>query len=347
MQITEALIRRFLSNEGCSPEEADLVTQYFIQNPDRLNDYLGDDWDDADNITELHHEESGSMLGHISEEVFGRPADTGLGRRYLIGWIAAALVILIAGIGLIKVGKPKMPVAVTKEKVKNNTLAEKTDSWKMRVNNTNGHQRIELPDGSVITLFTQGRIRYQEPFQHNERKVILEGRATFEVVKDISAPFVVTSGAVTTTVLGTTFNVSENKQGVIVKLYKGKVSVRATRRDMILSPGEQIQYHAGSELMEVSSIEEEVATPEKEEPQRKNETIVFDNTPLPEVMKKLIRKYHMPIQYDSSEIGKMFFTGPVLGTDSLTTILRVIGNMNDLTILPKENGYIISASPKQ
>jgi len=220
--------------------------------------------------------------------------------------------------------------------------------WQVRINQSSDRQKVVLPDGSVVTLFAQGKIVYREPFPADKREITLEGQASFNVVKDAAKPFTVKAGTTTTTVLGTCFNVQENEQGVTVKLFRGKVSVRAVVKEFVLSPGQQVRVETGKDTGEVSLFGKEVT-----EASAKNspavydnkEVLAFDNTPLPEVMERLMNRYRVMIQYDEKELSKMYFTGSVLNSDSLSIILRGIANINDLKIARKENGFIVSASP--
>jgi len=355
MQITESLINRFLSGQACTQEEIELVVRYLSEHPDRLNDYLERDWSDAKDGTPISPDETATMLEKINGLAFGRTRRTGISRRYVIGWTAAAGVILIAGILLLRTSGTNVSQGVAAVKINAPQQAPATNNWQVKANAGSTREKVTLPDGSTVFLFAQSRIHYRDSFAGGEREVFLEGQATFDVVHQAAGgmhgnvPFRVRAGKVTTTVLGTSFNILQNEKGVIVKLYNGKVSVLAAKKDFILTPGQQVKYNAGMDVAEVTPFREEAidrtagmngAAPDNKE------TLVFNNTPLPKVMEKLISRYHVPIQYDSRAIGKMDFTGSVLGSDSLATILHVIANMNDLKVSRQGNGFIVYASDK-
>ena len=65
---------------------------------------------------------------------------------------------------------------------------------------------VVLPDGSRVRLNGGTRIVYPALFG-DERRVEVDGEAYFEVEHDARRPFVVVTGQVVSTVLGTTFNV--------------------------------------------------------------------------------------------------------------------------------------------
>ena len=69
-----------------------------------------------------------------------------------------------------------------------------------------------LDDGSKVMLNASSMITFPNKFTGDERKVVLEGEAYFEVVKDASKPFMVISGNYMTRVLGTSFVVDARKK---------------------------------------------------------------------------------------------------------------------------------------
>ena len=68
-----------------------------------------------------------------------------------------------------------------------------------------------LEDGSVVYLEGTASIRYPVHFLPNKRKVILQGNATFDVAKNKACPFVIDTKYVTVEVVGTSFNIRNEK----------------------------------------------------------------------------------------------------------------------------------------
>ncbi|MEQ9287634.1 MAG: FecR domain-containing protein [Cyclobacteriaceae bacterium] len=96
-----------------------------------------------------------------------------------------------------------------------------------------------LPDGSKVILNSLSSIRYEVPFNGRERVVELEGEAFFDVKKNPDQPFKVISNKVTTTALGTSFNVNSKYEGFTeIALVTGKVEVtNEAMKSVILNPG--------------------------------------------------------------------------------------------------------------
>ncbi len=136
------------------------------------------------------------------------------------------------------------------------TETEKTVFATIEMSNQVGQiSAFTLPDGSNVWLSAASSIQYPEEFSDQNRTVILDGEAFFEVEQDAGRPFVVKSGPLTTTVLGTSFNVKayKNDPGIEVTLATGSVEVAVEGSDQkrILQPDQKVQYQADTGLSDV------------------------------------------------------------------------------------------------
>ncbi|MEK6552667.1 MAG: FecR domain-containing protein, partial [Bacteroidota bacterium] len=107
-----------------------------------------------------------------------------------------------------------------------------------------------LSDGTIITLNADSKLKYPARFTNGTREIYLEGEAFFEVKQDTSRPFIVHSGNISTTVLGTKFNVSAfpNEKNIAVSLVEGSVKVSKEESGTIenivlLQPDQQLVYN--------------------------------------------------------------------------------------------------------
>lgn len=114
-------------------------------------------------------------------------------------------------------------------------------------------QEVTLPDGTHVWLNEQSQLSYPATFDNDERQVELDGEALFEVTKNPRKPFVVTSGAMSTRVLGTVFNMNARKGAARqeVSLLEGKVEVKdlATQSTVELQPNEKAMLDVASHKM--------------------------------------------------------------------------------------------------
>ncbi len=116
---------------------------------------------------------------------------------------------------------------------------------------------VVLPDNSNVTLFPKTSITYAPDFTDlNQRKITLEGKAKFEVIKNPSKPFIVETNDFITQVLGTVFTVSGTGNRKGIKVHEG--SVRASDKKQIhmsvtLKGGESVQY-LGTKFSDISTL---------------------------------------------------------------------------------------------
>jgi transmembrane sensor len=88
-----------------------------------------------------------------------------------------------------------------------------------------GEQRsISLSDGSMIELNARSQVRIR--FSKEQRSVdLIEGQALFNIAKDRTRPFVVTSEGTQVRAVGTEFDVYQKHGGTIVTVVEGRVAI--------------------------------------------------------------------------------------------------------------------------
>lgn len=347
MQVTENLLQRFFDQQ-CDAEEASTVVSYLYTHPEEVEKWLGPDWQQAGKEIPVPATYRKEMRRRIESEIqIHQPYKIGQRNIYL----SAAAVLLIMLCGWWFFSKEYPPT------VQQNVLAaqEKEATMELRANTTKAAILIQLPDGSAVRLEPGSTVSYAKNFTGTERKILLNGNGFFEVTKNIKKPFVVVTGEITTTALGTSFRVTENREGVTVKLYTGKVVVNKIGSDkywsgpVYLLPGTSMNYSrqysrttVASFVPELNGIHNSITKQLKniKTAVQQNE-LYFDNTPLSDVLLQLEERFDIKIQYDQSVINNHFFTGKVLPTDSAETLLQVIGNMNGFTINKEGNNRFL------
>jgi ferric-dicitrate binding protein FerR (iron transport regulator) len=122
-----------------------------------------------------------------------------------------------------------------------------------------GKNHIKLDDGTVIDLNEGSTLSYSVDFgAAKERVVELEGEAFFDVVHDPARPFKVKAGDVTTTVLGTAFDVRAygDQNDIVVTVARGKVAVAGNDGPLAtLTKNQQITYHKTSHKSETKKLD--------------------------------------------------------------------------------------------
>ncbi len=105
--------------------------------------------------------------------------------------------------------------------------------------------QVILPDHSKVTLNAASQIRYPSTFI-NTRDIFLEGEAYFDVSHDTSRPFIVHTGAISTKVLGTAFDIKSYRElpNITITVTRGKVQIHENSKTLnILRPDQQLTFN--------------------------------------------------------------------------------------------------------
>lgn len=99
-----------------------------------------------------------------------------------------------------------------------------------------GEQRsIALADGSTVELNARSKVRVRYS-KHERALQLLEGQALFRVAKDPSRPFIVTADDTRVRAVGTQFDVNKKREGTVVTVVEGQVSVVTSVVDARVDP---------------------------------------------------------------------------------------------------------------
>ena len=93
-----------------------------------------------------------------------------------------------------------------------------------------GQYNVTLPDGTQVWLNAASSIKFPTAFTGKERNVELSGEAYFEVAKNKSMPFHVSSAGQTIEVLGTHFDVNAYSDEASLKTTLLEGSVKSNQR---------------------------------------------------------------------------------------------------------------------
>lgn len=121
--------------------------------------------------------------------------------------------------------------------------------WHEAVTLAGEKSMLVLSDGSQVTLNADTKLKYPDRFNGTNREVYLQGEGYFVVQHTSIQPFVVHAGNLSTTVLGTKFDVSAYPESktIAVSLLEGKVRVTSNEKGkvdktVVLEPKEQLLY---------------------------------------------------------------------------------------------------------
>ena len=221
----------------------------------------------------------------------------------------------------------------SKPQISQETLQDKKDEkWIEVLNDRAKIKVVSLPDGSSVRLSPESKLSYPATFVKNEREVLLDGEAFFDVTKNPESPFKVYTSDVVTTVLGTSFTVKafDQDKDVRVVVKTGRVTVAANpaqsktrqpeKNELVLLPNQQVVYHRDDQKMKRSLIE----NPAQVGPADiTSQNLVFEDAPIARVFESLQKRYEVQIIYDADLMAGCQLTAE-LGQEPLFEKLTMI-----------------------
>ena len=253
--------------------------------------YLKKIWEERSSEPKFVHYEE------LAEKIWQEGMEDGRRDKYFIpqkryGVRSISYFLKIAVVVILFVLTPYLIFHFRKSIEKGNKITESV-SITQKQNPAGQKTRINLPDGSVVWLNSLSSISYPVYFSDSARTIALEGEAYFEVKKDSLRPFTVKSGNISTTALGTSFNINAypDQDDIHIGLITGKVWIRdsESEKSLILNHNHGVVYNKKDKLIKEVAID----------PQKilawKNGILLFDGENFREFVSKLEKWYGVEI----------------------------------------------------
>ncbi|MCK9304116.1 MAG: DUF4974 domain-containing protein [Bacteroidales bacterium] len=209
--------------------------------------------------------------------------------KKLLSYAAVTVLLVSLGVNLLlvsKLGDNKSP----NERI---LLSEINEDDKVTIYTNKGVKGfVTLPDSSKVWLNSESRISYPAKFLGHTREVIISGEAYFEVEKDKERPMIVSTGKnFIVEVLGTRFNIKayEDDNFSEATLYSGEIKIKTEsgnnkkNQEILMKPLETVIISNN----DITSLTRQKDTTVNVE--WKKGILIFDNTPMNEVIKKIER----------------------------------------------------------
>lgn len=296
-------------------------------------------WTNYSSELTLSEEDSQNMLAHILSE---KKNQNQIQRRKIIRSIylrtisvAASLLILIS-IGIY---------------VRDNKGLNESDSVIAKAvlvspdKATSYIRHLTLPDGTSVILKSGSTLHFPEEFRGRTREVRLSGEAYFDVKHMNSKPFIIHTGTVKTTVLGTAFDVKAwpGQKNVIVSVTRGKVRVEDDKKVLaVLTVNQSVNYDLRNTDAKQQKVDaEEVVT------NWTKQDMVFNRTSFEDIAKVLSKRYGKSISIANVKLANEKITSSFSGTESLENILDILCTVNlNTQFAIKDNAVIITYAKK-
>lgn len=181
--------------------------------------------------------------------------------------------------------------------------------------------QVSFPDGSHVWLNAASSLKYPLKFKDN-RTVILNGQAYFEIAPDARQPFIVKAGEMEVQVLGTSFDIMAYKDEEVVNttLVEGAVKVLQGNTSALLHPGLQSKLDPATGRMEVQAVNLENVLAWR------NGRFELENTDLPAFLRQLARWYDIEIAVEApaKEVALKKFGGQIGRDMDLQDVLKIL-----------------------
>lgn len=193
-----------------------------------------------------------------------------------------------------------------------------------------------LEDGTRVRLTAQSTIRFDKGFSMKKaREVWVKGEAEFKVrhTQD-EKPFLVHTPAFVIQVTGTRFIVTNSEERVSVLLQEGSVNLKFQTGEIVqMKPGDYFAIEGQSVIKP-----DEVPAPAQLE-----RHIVFDNTPISQVIQEIESRYQVRVEIQSPELKDKLITG-ILPNDNLRILLHALEVAMDCEIKQNQQTIYIKSS---
>ncbi|HET6560144.1 MAG TPA: FecR domain-containing protein [Prolixibacteraceae bacterium] len=184
-------------------------------------------------------------------------------------------------------------------------------------NNSSEVLLYTLPDSSRVSLNRHSKLTYFSNFS-KMRTVSFEGEAFFEIKRDIRKPFVVKTAESEIKVLGTSFSVVTNLKNTSVIVASGKVALYSTLQladTLYLEKGEKGAFKAQNRSLEKQRNKDLNFLAWKDH------RLIFEKTPLANVIADLEKYFQIKVDVKSPEIYKLIYTSQFTNP-SLSEVLK-------------------------
>lgn len=272
-----------------------------------------------------------------ADEIFSQVviSDQTKGKRFSLkfSWAAAAAIVIL-GLLIIfsqRYWRPKQLQETAVLKGEHKPVEQ--------ITSTDEHRQIRLPDGSIVVLNRKSTLTFSGGFSDQKREVTLKGEGYFDIKHDASRPFIVHTGKIKTTVLGTAFNIRayDQDQRVIVSVTRGKVMVQDEHKTLgILVPDQQIVFNK----VQNNAVLAKVQSKHVVEWQEKD--LFFDDVTMLEAAEVLSKRFNVKISFVNEDTKSCHFTATFLKGEKLDEILQIITAFNHAEYKLKSGEILIS-----
>lgn len=205
-------------------------------------------------------------------------------------------------------------------------------------------KEITLKDGTTVFLNSGSSVFVSSDFGVKNRTVKLTGEAFFHVHRDVTKPFIIHTGKIATTVLGTSFDINAYPEDdhVKVTVATGKVKVEGT--DSAGHPHIFAKSLIHNQALVYNKIRDthtiKLSNADSISSWRSNH-LIFDNASYPEIARTLSRWYGMDVEIGRSAGNAKRYTLS-FHNEPVDKVLNVLSNLTGMTYTLEGKKVIIN-----
>jgi len=246
----------------------------------------------------------------------------------IVRWSAAAAILLLLGLGGYFWTGHRTQLAVI-ESIRQDSI----------ISTARGEQReLILPDGTHVWLNAASSISFPANFAAHERVVTLSGEAFFDVKHADKTPFIIHSGPITTTVLGTAFDITAYPQqkNIRVAVQSGKVKVQTGNNATaaVLEKGRQVRISADTNTRQSDIDPLSIAA-------WRTGDLVYKDEMMEDIIADLQRAFKDSIEIRSPALKTIRITISFTRKDGLQNALEMISRTTDGRLSNKNGIFMI------
>jgi transmembrane sensor len=195
-----------------------------------------------------------------------------------------------------------------------------------------------LEDSTQVWLNAASSIEYPDQFNATKREVFLTGEAFFDVMHADKIPFIIHTGDVSTTVLGTAFNIKAypGSKNITVSVSRGKVQV--SRKDgwtTTLTVGQQVKLEEEKKNVHEKSI------PTSDVAAWQQGTIVYDDETLEDIIADLQRVYNVSISIEDPALHSQKISTSFKKEIGIEQALHVLCRLTETELKIGKGSYVL------
>ena len=247
-------------------------------------------------------------------------------KRRVTRLAVALLVLLIAASPTLRLIKSPRPA-----------IAKATAALTKKTTEPSEYKYLLLPDSTQVWLNASSTLEFPEHFPADRREVTLSGEAYFDVRHSERAPFVIRTGKISTTVLGTSFNIKAypDRQHIIISVSTGKVKVSYNNVPLAtLVKGQQVKVNS-----RLNTVEEKKIAPAQVAAWQQG-NMSYEDESIEDIVADLERLYNVKIRIDNDAIRTLKVSTSFRREIGIEQALQVLCKLTD-TMLRQANGWYI------